>query len=102
MVELGRRIGQRRLARDPQTGMDGLDPIAGAVFALCGLLIAFTFSGSNSRLEARNHLLEQESNEIGTAYQRVDLLAPSDQPGRRFIRYDVYDRVMVQLRDGMK
>lgn len=53
MMEIGRRAGLRRLARDPEKGMAGLGAIEGAVFALFGLLIAFTFSGGASRLDSR-------------------------------------------------
>jgi hypothetical protein len=53
--------------------------IIGAVFALLGLLIAFTFSGAYSRFDARRQLIVQEANAIGTAYLRLDLLTASSQ-----------------------
>lgn len=53
--------------------------IIGAVFALLGLLIAFTFSGAYSRFDMRRQLIVQEANAIGTAYLRLDLLPPSAQ-----------------------
>ena len=59
------------------------------MFALLGLLLAFTFSGAASRFEDRRHLVTMEANAIGTAYLRIDLL-PEDTRGDmrdRFRRY---------------
>ena len=61
----------------------------GAVFALLGLLIAFTFSGASSRFDTRRQLIVEETNDIGTAYLRLDLLPADLQPALResFRRY---------------
>jgi hypothetical protein len=53
------------------------------VFALLGLLLAFSFSGGTSRLETRRQLIIEEANAIGTAYLRVDLLGAEKQPEMR-------------------
>jgi hypothetical protein len=81
--EIGRRIGFARLASDPDGLAHGIGAVDGAVFALLGLLIAFTFSGAASRFEDRRHLVTQEANAIGTAYLRVDLLPADAQPELR-------------------
>lgn len=91
MMELGRRAGHRRLVRDPERGMAGLNTIEGSVFALFGLLIAFTFSGGASRLDERRQLIAEEANAIGTAYLRLDLLPASDQPALRGLFRDYLD-----------
>src|SRR6266513_2257041 len=52
-----------------------------AVFALLGLLLAFTFSGAASRFDTRRQLIVEETNDIGTAYLRLDLLPVDAQPG---------------------
>jgi len=78
LLEAGRRIGARRLARDPEGARTGLGPVEGAVFGLLGLLIAFTFSGAAERFDARRALIVEEANAIGTAWLRLDLLP--DQP----------------------
>lgn len=83
MLELGRRLGQKRRAEDPDGSSAGLGAVEGAVFGLMGLLIAFTFSGAASRLEDRRHLVVEEANAIGTAYLRLDLLPASAQPALR-------------------
>ena len=87
--EIGRRIGARRLARDPKKLAEGAGAAEAAVFALLGLLIAFTFSGAASRFEDRRHLVTEEANAIGTAYLRLDLLPADAQPELRqlFRRY---------------
>jgi hypothetical protein len=51
--------------------------------ALMGLLIAFTFSGAATRFEARRALIVQETNAIGTAYMRIDLLPVDVQAALR-------------------
>ena len=81
--EIGRRIGVARLGSDPDGLAHGIGAVDGAVFALLGLLIAFTFSGAASRFEARRHLITQEANAIGTAFLRVDLLPTDAQPELR-------------------
>jgi hypothetical protein len=89
LLEIGRRIGNRRLANDPEGARAGTGTVEGAVFALLGLLIAFTFSGAASRFDARRDLIVRETNAIGTAYLRLDLLPASAQPALRdlFRRY---------------
>jgi hypothetical protein len=69
-MELGRRV---RL-RSHEERSSGLGVIDGAVFGLMGLMLGFSFSGGLSRFEARRDLIVQESNAIGTAWLRVDLL----------------------------
>jgi ABC-type glycerol-3-phosphate transport system permease component len=76
-LEIGRRIGLRRLAEDPEGARAGVSAVEGAVFALFGLLIAFTFTSAASRYEGRRDLLVQHANAIGTAWLRLDLL-PAD------------------------
>jgi hypothetical protein len=88
-TEAGRRIGIARLAHDPEGLAKGAGAAEGAVFALLGLLIAFTFSGAAARFEGRRHLVTEEANDIGTAYLRLDLLPGEAQPELRalFRRY---------------
>jgi hypothetical protein len=83
LLELGRRVGTRRLAQDPAGAEAGVGTVAGAVFALLGLLIAFTFSGAASRFDTRRQLIIEETNDIGTAYLRLDLLPADAQPELR-------------------
>jgi hypothetical protein len=88
-AELGRRLGLARLREDPDGLPKGISASEGAVFALLGLLLAFTFSGAASRFEERRHLVTAETNAIGTAYLRIDLLPQDarDNMRERFRRY---------------
>lgn len=81
-LELGRRWGVRQLHRDPE-GARGTGAVEGAVFALLGLLIAFTFSGAAERLDRRRVQIVDEANAIGTAWLRLDLLPAEAQPALR-------------------
>jgi hypothetical protein len=70
-----------------------------ATFALFGLLVAFTFSGAASRFMERRDLVQDETNAIGTAYLRLDLLPSDVQPAirdlfRKYVdtRYEAYRR----------
>ena len=87
--EVGRRVGIAWLAHDPEGLAKGSAAAEGAVFALLGLLIAFTFSGAASRFDDRRLTITEEANAIGTAYLRVDLLPGDDQVPLRdlFRRY---------------
>jgi hypothetical protein len=79
-LEVGRRLGRRHQGKEEQDARPGLGAVEGAVFALLGLLIAFTFSGAASRFDARKHLIVDEANAIGTAWLRLDLLPVTAQP----------------------
>src|SRR5262245_37022026 len=87
-LEIGRRIAVRRKEESGTAG-EGIGAVDGAVFALLGLLIAFTFSGASSRFDTRRQLIVEETNDIGTAYLRLDLLPANAQPALResFRRY---------------
>jgi hypothetical protein len=83
LLEWGRQIGQRRSRKDEEGARAGLGAVEGAVFALLGLLIAFTFSGAAARFDTRRELIVQEANAIGTAWLRLDLLPATAQPELR-------------------
>lgn len=76
-LELGRRIGVRATAKRGAEARAGVGVVDGAVYALLGLLIGFTFSGSTARFDHRRELVADEANVAGTAWQRIDLL-PGD------------------------
>lgn len=83
MLEAGRRLGIRQRARLGDTHGPGLAAVEGALFALLGLLVAFTFSGAAARFDQRRALIVEEANNIGTAYLRLDLLPADAQPPLR-------------------
>src|SRR5258705_11800705 len=82
-LELGRRIGIRRIAVDAEGVKEGSGAVEAAVFGLLGLLLAFTFSGAAERFDTRRHLIVEGANAIGTAYLGMDLLPAEEQPPLR-------------------
>jgi hypothetical protein len=94
-VEVGRRVGMRRQASD-EAGTGAVD---GAVFALFGLLVAFTFSGAAARFDSRRDLITREANAIGTAWLRLDMLPAESQPPLRKLFRDYLDARLSTYRD---
>jgi hypothetical protein len=88
-LEVGRRLGLRDRKLDPKGERAGVSALEGVVFAVLGLMVAFTFSGSMGRFDARRSLVTQEANNVGTAWLRLDLLPQESQPALRelFRRY---------------
>ncbi|MGH7788003.1 MAG: DUF4239 domain-containing protein [Candidatus Binatia bacterium] len=96
MLETGRRLGIRRVAREAGRPPAGVGALDGAIFGLMGLVVAFTFSGAATRFDVRRQLIVQETNDIGTAYLRLDLLPASTQaPLRESFRRYVDTRLKV-------
>lgn len=82
-LEIGRKIGFSHRAKTHVSANTGTSSIEAAVFALFGLLLAFTFSGAANRFEQRRDLVVQEANSIGTAYLRLNLLDTAAQDNLR-------------------
>lgn len=77
LIEVGRRVGSSRLTEEGESYTQGIGALESAVFALLGLLLAFSFSGALARFDYRRQLVITEVNAIGTAWLRIDLL-PDD------------------------
>jgi len=82
-VWLGRWIAGQRTQEETERERVGLVTVETAIYALLGLMIAFTFSGATSRFDARRAQTVQEANAIGTAYLRLSLLPAAAQPALR-------------------
>ena len=67
----------RAIKRDPEHAKTDIKAINGMLIGLLGLLLAFTFSMSNSRYDDRRHLIVEESNIIGTTILRTDMYPDS-------------------------
>lgn len=89
--DLGYRFGLNSSTTNHELAYEGIGTIEGALFALLGLLLGFSFAGATSRLESRHQLIVREANVIGTAYLRLDLLPPGDQPLIRHLFRDYLD-----------
>ncbi len=77
-LETGYRIGvkQRKKWLDADTG--GGTVALSTMFALLGLIMAFTYASGVSRFEARKQAVIEEANALGTAFLRAGLIA---EPG---------------------
>ena len=71
-LEVGRRIGLRRRAQAADGTVPGNGAMEGAVFALLGLLVAFSFSGAATRFDTRQgepgHHTRQRGDDAGRPY----------------------------------
>ena len=74
LLSYGRTLGLRYLRRKDDHSMAGLPTVEGAVFALIGLLLAFSISGGLQRFDERRQFVVQEANAVATAYERLALL----------------------------
>jgi hypothetical protein len=81
VMHAGWRV-RKKLKEEP-TRPANVGALEAAVFALLGLLIAFTFSNGISRFDDRRKLIVEEANYIGTAYLRLALLPQEAQPEMR-------------------
>lgn len=96
LLETGRRLGRRRAETEPEESRRGAGLIEAAVFGLLGLLLAFQFAGAGSRLDKRRDIIVHETNAIGTAYLRLDVIsAESAAPIRKLFRDYVDARISV-------
>jgi hypothetical protein len=88
--------------KQPKPGrIMGSGTIEASILGLLGILMAFTFSGAHTRFEARRQLMVQETNAIGTAFLRLDLLTPEAkaETQKLFLEYidnriHFYDRLI--------
>lgn len=92
--EVGRRIALWRMAVDKEGARTGIGTVEGALLALLGLLIAFSFSGAAARFDARRQQIIDEANQIASAYMLVDLLpseaqAPLRDKFRLYVRFAI-------------
>lgn len=67
LLELGRRLGAREIARHGADARVGVGVVDGAVYGLLALLVGFSFSGAANRFDSRRATVAQEVNAIATA-----------------------------------
>jgi hypothetical protein len=93
LLNYGRRLGLRYLHKDAGT-MAGLTTVEGAVFALIGLLLAFTISGALQRFDERRQLVIQEANAATTAHDRLALF---EGDVARYLQIKLKDYVQARI-----
>src|SRR5688500_7291106 len=77
-LELGRRIGVRRL--NVPGARAGVGVVDGTVYALLALLIGFTFNGAAARFDSRRVLVGETAAAGSMVWSRIDLLPAELQP----------------------
>jgi hypothetical protein len=75
-AEIGFRAGVRLYASKDEPRKGQIGGIQGAVLAMLGLLLGFTFAMAMGRYDVRRSLVLSEANAIGTTYLRAALLPP--------------------------
>ena len=94
--EVGYRVGLVRRAHwgeaDGEIGGGGV--VLTAMFAILGLIIAFTYSSSVERYEKRKQAVIAEANALGTAFLRANLIA---EPGRTELKEALYQYALTRV-----
>ncbi len=85
----------RRLHVQQKDKIQDLGPLSNFLFALLGLMMAFTFGMSASRFEARNAIVITGTNHIRDAILRVDLY--QDSAVRKAFKADFQEYVQARL-----
>jgi hypothetical protein len=95
---LGHRYGRWR-QESGRAPTEAFSVVGGAIFALFGLLIAFTFNGGYGRYEHRRSLIVEEACAVGTAYLRLDMLpAEAQGPAKEALREYTRNRAEILLK----
>ena len=94
-VELGFRFGLS-IRRSNEKAADATrgDITLGALLALLGLLLAFTYAFTLSRADLRKQAILHEANALRTAFLRADLAA---EPGRTVLQRRLLDYTRTRL-----
>jgi hypothetical protein len=87
-MELGFRVGKKRRDtwRNAESGGGGI--VQTSIFAVLGLVLAFTYSAGLTRFEARKAAVLNEVNALGTAFLRADF---AREPGRTELMTSLYE-----------
>lgn len=88
-VGLGMYLGRRSSRDAAESQQFGI--IQGAILALLGLLLGFSFSGAMSRFSARQDIIVAEANAVGTAYLRADLFPDAHRSALRSLLREYTD-----------
>jgi hypothetical protein len=87
-LEAGFRVGlaRREVWHDADSGGGAIAQTS--MFALLGLIVAFTYASAVSRHDARKQAVLVESNAMSTAFQRADVIV---EPGRTELKQVLLD-----------
>lgn len=94
-IEVGRRSALRVSQRNKNAVEAArADMTVGALLALLGLLLAFTYAFGLSRYDQRKEAIISEANALGTAFLRADFLP---EPGRSAVRRRLLEYARTRL-----
>ena len=82
-LEWGRRTGRRHLEVTQLAARVGVGAVEASLYALFGLLLAFTFSGAADRFQSRRVISLDEVKAVAQVWKRLDHLS---EPGRTKLR----------------
>jgi hypothetical protein len=85
----------RHLHKDQKANIQDMGPLTGFLFALLGLMLAFTFGMAGSRFDTRRGLVVQAANNIHTAILRAEMY-PEDSVRKAF-KADLKDYVQARI-----
>jgi hypothetical protein len=91
---IGHRQRSKAIANNPEEASVDFGTVNGMLLGLLGLLMAFTFSMSNERFDARRNLVIEEANAIGTVILRTDVYPDSV---RKLLRENLKDYVEARI-----
>lgn len=93
-LEAGYRMGliRRKTWKDADSG--GGNIVLSSMFALLGLVLAFTYASGVSRYDARKQAVSVEVNALGTAFQWADIVV---EPGRTELKHTLLDYAQTRL-----
>ena len=87
-LESGFRVGLKRRDTWKDADSGGGAVVLTSMFAVMGLVLAFTYASGVSRYDTRKNAVMTEANALGTAFHRADLVA---EPGRTELRAILLD-----------
>ncbi len=89
VMEVAYFYGKHRAKKTKEDVSSHVSSFAASILGLMALLLGFTLAMALGRFDSRKALLLAEINDIGSAYLRIDLLAPGDQADmkRMFAEY---------------
>jgi len=79
-AEAGFQFGRRQRRIHGEAARSNVSTLQGAILGILALLLGFSFAMAQSRFEARRQLVVMESNAIGTAILRAQLLRAPEGP----------------------
>lgn len=90
----GRSNRNRKIASGEEVDLRAGEASLGAIMALLGLLLAFSFGSALSLLESRKTDIITEANALGTAFLRADYLP---EPSRSELKAALYDYARTRI-----